>query len=107
MIITTTPTVEGMHIKEYLGIVSGTHIYTVGGWLGGGLGSQEKLLPNAFETAKIWMEQRASELGADAVVGLQTNILSPGNLNFIIVAITGTAVKLSYGIEEFDELPEF
>lgn len=102
MILTTTDCVEGRKIKEYRGIVSGTDIYLVGGLMGGGLANQENLFGWAFKTACEKMESKA--YGADAIVGIHTEVLSPGNLNNIIVVVTGTAVTL--GDADDDDLPE-
>jgi len=104
MILTTTPNVEGKRIKEYLRIVSGTDIYLVGGLLGGGLATQENLFGTALNNATSKMKSKA--FGADAIVGIRTEVLSPGNLNNIIVVVTGTAVKLENATES-DELPDF
>lgn len=92
MIITTTNNIEGLNIRKYLGIVSGTEIYLVGGFIGGGLVNQEGLYTNALRLAIGRMEEKARELGADAIVGVSTNFTSPGGLNSMIVAVTGTAV---------------
>ena len=40
------------------------------------------------------MLQKARERGGNAVVGTSVNVTSPGNLNNIIVVVTGTAVKV-------------
>lgn len=94
MIISTTNCIENNKINDYLGVVSGTDIYLVGGILGGGLANQEKLYTQALNNAIEKMERKARDLGANAIVGVSTNIVSPGNLNNIIVIATGTAVVL-------------
>lgn len=94
IIVTTTPSVEGRVIEQYLDIVSGTDIYLVGGVLGGGLANQENLYGQALTRAKNKMISKAVDLGANAVVGVQISITSPGGLNNIIVVTNGTAVKL-------------
>lgn len=94
MILTTTPSVEGKQIKKYLGVVTGTDIYLVGGIFGGGLGNQENLFGAAYANACGKMEEKAKRKHANAIVGIQTQVLSPGNLNNIIVVVTGTAVYL-------------
>ena len=103
MILTTTPSVEGKTIKEYLGVVTGTDIYLVGGLIGGGLANQENLFGSAYKTACEKMKAKMPK--ADAIVNIQVQIASPGNLNNIIVIVTGTAVLLS-DAQSFDELPE-
>ena len=103
MIVTTTPTIEGKRIKEYLEVVFGTDIYLVGGLLGGGLVNQETLFGGALKSATEKMIIKAA--GADAIIGVHTEVLSPGGINSIIVVVTGTAVKL-VDAEESDELPD-
>lgn len=102
MILTTTDSVAGKRIKEYREIVSGTDIYLVGGLLGGGLANQEILFDVAFQNACGKMKSKAYD--ADAIVGIHTEVLSPGNLNNIIVVVTGTAVTLTDADD--DDLPE-
>lgn len=102
MILTTTNRIEGKEITEYLGLVYGTHIYLVGGLIGGGMGNQEKLFGAAYSDAVEKMVHRAAQMGADAIVGIQVNYSSPGNVNSMIVVVTGTAVKTGYD----DALPE-
>ena len=105
MIVTTTATVEGYRIKDYLQVVYGTDIYLVGGILGGGLADQEGVFGRALHRATSLMISKAPD--ADAIVGVHTEILSPGNLNHIIVVVTGTAVKLTYSWDDDNEdLPE-
>ena len=99
MWITTCQKFEGIEIEAYLGTVSGTDIYLVGGAFGGGLANQESLFGNAFKNAKKKMFDKAKAAGANAVIGMQTSFTSPGNLNDMIVVVTGTAVKLA-NIEE-------
>ena len=92
--ITTTDHFYNAEITEYLGVVTGTDIYLVGGLVGGGLANQENLFGNAFNSAKAKMLKKAKERGGNAVVGTSVTVTSPGNLNNIIVIVTGTAVKV-------------
>lgn len=108
MLKTTTENIEGKRIEKYLGVVSGTDIYLVGGLLGGGMANQEKLYGRALDTAMSHLEAKASQMGADAIVGISTNLVSPGNVNNIIVVVTGTAVKTrdeANAENDNDELP--
>jgi len=91
--ITTTQSFSNCHITEYCGTVSGTDIYLVGGVLGGGLTNQENLFDDAFANAKKKMFLKARALGGNAVIGMNVSFTSPGNLNTMIVLVTGTAVK--------------
>lgn len=102
MILTTTNSIEGKEITEYLGLVYGTDIYLVGGLLGGGMANQENLFGTAYSDAVDKMVSKAVKIGADAIVGIQVNYTSPGNVNSMIVVVTGTAVKTGY----YDALPE-
>ena len=106
MILTTTPNVEGKQIKEYKGLVVGTDFYLGGGVLGGGLGNQEKLFGRGFENACTKMKTKASAMDADAIVGINYTVSSPGTTGNIIVTVTGTAVTLGEKEVETDELPD-
>ena len=103
MILTTTPSVEGKTIKKYLGVITGTDIYLVGGLIGGGLANQENLFGTAYRNACEKM--KAKNPKADAIVNIQVQVASPGNLNNIIVIVTGTAVQLEDAPNN-DELPD-
>ena len=105
MLKTTTENIEGKKIENYLGVVSGTDIYLAGGVLGGGMANQEKLYGKAVNTAMLHLESKAIQLGADAIVGISVNLVSPGNANNIIVVVTGT-VKVGGESQKEDELPE-
>lgn len=105
MIITTTPSVEGRTIVEYKGIVFGEVISGVNflrdfaakvrNVIGGRSGSYEGELVEARENALREMAQRAAQLGADAVVGvdLDYEVLGVDN-GMLMVTASGTAVKL-------------
>ena len=101
MIITTTNTVEGAKVQEYLGVVFGEVIAGVTAGLtnffGGRSGSYEGELVQAREEALQEMQARASALGADAIVGVDMDyeVLGTGG-NMLMVTASGTAVKLSW-----------
>ena len=105
MLLTTTNNIEGKKIKEYLGLVYGTDIYLVGGLFGGGIVNQENLFGSALQAATEKLAAKAVALGADAVVGMQSNFTAPGNNNHMILTVVGTAVKTSES-NYIDELPE-
>ncbi|MGN8896193.1 YbjQ family protein [Flavonifractor sp. HCP28S3_F3] len=92
--ITTTDHFDNAEITEYLGVVTGTDIYLVGGVLGGGMANQENLFGNAFNAAKGKMLKKAKERGGNAVVGTSVTLTSPGGANNMIVLVSGTAVKV-------------
>ena len=104
MIMTTTPTVEGHTITEYRGVVFGEVITGVNfikdfaasirDFVGGRSGSYEDELVNARTQAMNEMENRARQLGADAVVGIDIDYEVLGQTNsMLMVTASGTAVK--------------
>lgn len=105
MIITTTPTIEGKTIVEYKGIVFGEVVAGVNfikdfaagisNFFGGRSGSYEEELINARENALREMENRARQLGADAVVGVDIDYEVLGSDNgMLMVTASGTAVRV-------------
>lgn len=103
MIISTTPTLEGKKIVDYKGIVFGEVVSGVDfvkdfaagltNFFGGRSNSYEGELIQARENALEEMQGRASQMGANAVVGVDIDyeILGSGN-NMIMVIASGTAV---------------
>ena len=105
MILTTTPTVEGRTIIEYKGIVFGEVISGVNfikdfkaslrDFVGGRSGSYEQELINARAQALRELEERARQLNADAVVGIDLDYEVLGqNGSMLMVSASGTAVRL-------------
>lgn len=103
MITTTTPSIEGKRIVEYKGIVFGEVISGVNfikdfaaglsNFFGGRSSSYEEELIRARENAIREMEQRAGELGANAVVGVDIDYEVLGaNNGMLMVTASGTAV---------------
>lgn len=106
MIITTTPTIEGRNISEYKGVVFGEVIsgvnfikdFTAGlsNFFGGRSGTYEDELIQARENAMREMEDRARQLGADAIVGVDIDYEVLGTDNgMLMVTASGTAVRLA------------
>ncbi len=104
MITTTTPTMEGKQITEYLGIVFGEVISGVdfvkdfaaglSNFFGGRSGTYEEELIRAREQALSEMQQRAYQMGADAVVGVDIDYEVLGSNNgMLMVTASGTAVR--------------
>ena len=105
MILTTTPNVEGYPVKSYLGLVCGEVIsgvdfvkdFTAGltNFFGGRSGSYEKELIEAREQAVNEMAQRAAQMGANAIIGIDIDyeVLGQGG-NMLMVTASGTAVKI-------------
>ena len=105
IIMTTTPSVDGKTITQYLGVVTGEAILganifrdmfaAVRDIVGGRSASYEKELGRAREIALDELEEWALELEADAVVGIDVDYESFGQTNgMMMVSATGTAVKL-------------
>ena len=106
MILTTTPAIEGRTITEYKGVVFGEVISGVNflkdfaasirNLVGGRSGSYEEELIAARSQAMQEMLDRASRLGADAVVGIDIDYEVLGENNgMLMVTASGTAVKLA------------
>lgn len=103
MITTTTPTIEGRNIVEYKGIVFGEVVSGVNfvkdiaasfsNFFGGRSGSYEEELIAARQNAIAEMEQRAAQMGANAVVGVDIDyeVLGADN-GMLMVTASGTAV---------------
>ena len=103
MIITTTQSVEGKNIVEYKGIVFGEVVSGVDffkdfasgltNFFGGRSNSYEGELMKAREDALQELSERASRVGANAVVGVDIDyeILGTSN-NMIMVIASCTAV---------------
>jgi uncharacterized protein YbjQ (UPF0145 family) len=106
MIITTTPTVEGRGVEGYLGIVMGEAIVganifkdlfaAVRDVVGGRARGYEEALRSARQEALREMANRAQELGANAVIGVDIDYEVLGKAgSMLMVTSSGTAVKLS------------
>lgn len=105
MILSTTPTLEGRQIRDYLGVVAGEAILGANIFrdvfagirdvIGGRSGSYEKVLREAREEAMKEMTEAARRLGADAVVGIDYDYETLGDTgSMLMVAVSGTAVRL-------------
>ncbi|MCS6950782.1 MAG: heavy metal-binding domain-containing protein [bacterium] len=103
MIVTTTPSVEGKNIKQYLGIVVGEAIVganifkdlfaSIRDIVGGRSAAYEQELQKARDIAMQEMVARAEALGANAVVGIDLDyeVLGQGG-SMLMVTVSGTAV---------------
>ena len=113
MITTTTPTLEGHQITEYLGLVTGQAILGANIFkdffagirdiVGGRSAAYEEELLKAQELAVQEMEYYAYELGGNAVVGVDLDFetISIGNSgNMMMVSASGTAVVITPGVPD-------
>ena len=105
MITTTTHSIEGHPIEAYFGVVTGETIIGANFFkdlkasltdiFGGRSGSYEKVLIEAKNTSMNEMMQRASQLGANAIVGIDIDYETIGESNsMLMVACSGTAVRV-------------
>jgi uncharacterized protein YbjQ (UPF0145 family) len=105
MIVTTTPSIEGRRITEYLGLVTGEVILganvvrdffaSVRDVVGGRSGSYEKVLRHARDAAVEGMVDEARTKGADAVLAVDLDYEVIGKEgSMLMVSASGTAVKL-------------
>ncbi|MDG1528443.1 MAG: heavy metal-binding domain-containing protein [Polaribacter sp.] len=104
MIVSTTNTLETNEVKQYLGIVTGETIIGANLFkdifagirdiVGGRSGSYEKVLREAKDTALKEMEDQATRLGADAIIGVDLDYETVGaSGGMLMVTASGTAVK--------------
>ena len=105
MIVTSTDTVEGRRITQYLGMVAGEAILGVNMFrdlfsgirdiVGGRAGGYQNALRDAREAAFTDLQDAARALGADAIVGVDIDYEVLGKENgMLMVSINGTAVRL-------------
>lgn len=103
MQVTTTPSIEGRKIVKYCGVIAGEAILganvfkdlfaSVRDIVGGRSATYEKELQRAREIALSELQERAGQMGANAVVGvdLDYEVLGQGN-SMLMVSASGTAV---------------
>ena len=104
MIVTTTPTVEGYRVSGYYGVVFGEVITGINflrdfgagirNIVGGRSEGYEQELFQARTEALQELEQRATALGAHAVIGVDMDYEVLGQGNMLMVTASGTAVTL-------------
>ena len=105
MLVTTTPGIEGRKIVKYCGVIAGEAIMganifkdlfaSVRDVVGGRSATYEKELQKAREIALAELQERAAQMGANAVVGvdLDYEVLGQGN-SMLMVSASGTAVVI-------------
>ena len=105
MLLTTTPTIEGSPIQNYIGIVTaeaiiGANIIKdlfagIRDIVGGRSGTYEKVIEEARMNALRELEEKAARMGANAVVGIDLDFETVGSGgSMLMVVATGTAVKI-------------
>ena len=103
ILLSTTSLIEGRPVSRYLGIVTGEAIIganifrdmfaTVRDIVGGRSATYERGLAEARDTALAEMTQKATTLGANAVIGVDLDYEVLGQNNgMMMVSVSGTAV---------------
>jgi uncharacterized protein YbjQ (UPF0145 family) len=106
MLTTTTPDIQGRTIEQYLGIVSSEVIIGANvvkdifaglrDFFGGRSATYEKVLEEARSNALAELVQRATVMGANAIVGIDLDFETIGsNGSMLMVVASGTAVRIS------------
>lgn len=106
MIQSTTPTIEGKTINRYYGVVTGEAILganifkdlfaSIRDIVGGRAAAYEGELKKARMIAFEEMDQKAKELGANAIVGIDIDYETVGSKGgMLMVSVSGTAVHLN------------
>ncbi|HJR92009.1 MAG TPA: heavy metal-binding domain-containing protein [Acidimicrobiia bacterium] len=105
MIVTTTALVDGHPVSEYLGIVSGDAVMGANVFkdlfagirdlVGGRSAVYEQELERAKQIALDEMTEKATALGANAVIGVDLDYETVGAKgSMLMVSASGTAVRL-------------
>lgn len=105
MIVTTTPSIEGHPVRQYHGIVTGEVIVganlfrdlfaSITDIVGGRSGKYENVLARARKEALAEMQSEASQVGANAVIGVDIDYEVLGqNGSMLMVSASGTAVSV-------------
>jgi uncharacterized protein YbjQ (UPF0145 family) len=103
MLLTTTPSIEGKRVTRYCGVIAGEAILGanlfkdlfagIRDLVGGRSATYEKELQRAREIALEELQQRAQDLGANAVIGIDIDYEIMGKENgMLMVSASGTAV---------------
>lgn len=101
--LTTTPSIEGKRVTRYCGVIAGEAILGanlfkdlfagIRDLVGGRSGTYERELQRAREIALEELTQRAVDLGANAVIGIDIDYEIMGKENgMLMVSASGTAV---------------
>jgi uncharacterized protein YbjQ (UPF0145 family) len=103
MIVSTTSTLQGKEVEQYMGVVSGEAIMganvvrdflaSVTDVIGGRSSAYENKLAEGREIALREMEEKARRLGANAVIGVDLDFETLREGMMMCIA-TGTAVRI-------------
>ena len=110
MIVTTTATIDGKPIQEYLGVAAGEAIMGanalkdfssgIRNLVGGRSGAYEQVIDKAREIALNELVERAKALGANAIVGVDVDYETidrgqNSSSSMLMVSASGTAVRVA------------
>lgn len=108
IIITTTNSIEKTTIERYIDIIStnvviGTNVFSdfaasFTDFFGGTSETYQKKLDSIYKEAVHILSQKATTLGANAIIGLRIdfNEISGKGKSMFMISATGTAVKISH-----------
>lgn len=105
MIVTTTDSLQGYEIEDYIGLVMGETILganiirdllaTITDITGGRSGVYEEELAKARKSALDEMSEKAHIMGANAIVGIHLDYETVGSRGaMLMVTVAGTAVNI-------------
>jgi uncharacterized protein YbjQ (UPF0145 family) len=104
MLMTTTPEVAGREISQYIDVITAQGVLGVNAFkdvaagmrniFGGRSKSYENELTAGVNSVLDELRKHATEVGADAVVGVDIDYETVGS-NMLMISASGTAVKLN------------
>lgn len=105
VIVSTTHSIEGSPVREYMGVVTGEAILGANIFrdvfagirdiVGGRSGAYERVLREARDAALAEMTDEATRRGANAVVGVDLDYETIGDTgSMLMVSASGTAVRV-------------
>jgi len=105
MLMSTTSSLDGKPVRQYLGVVNGEAIIganlfkdlfaSIRNVVGGRAGAYERTLADARRIAIEEMQAEAGRLGANAIIGIDVDyeVLGADN-GMLMVCVSGTAVQV-------------
>lgn len=112
MIITTTNTIEGAKIEQYIQLITinsviGTNFFSDFGasftdFFGGFSGTYQDKLEKVYERGISELRRKALNVGANAILGIKIDFdeISGKGKSMFMFSISGTAVKINYENKE-------
>ncbi|MBM3159128.1 MAG: heavy metal-binding domain-containing protein [Bacteroidota bacterium] len=105
MILTTTASIDGRPVQEYLGVINAQSIIGANMFkdifaglrdlIGGRSKTYERVIEEAKEDAMRELTQKAQAMGANAIVGIDLDFETVGaSGSMLMVIATGTAVRI-------------